>query len=88
MKKSFDVWLSKMKSKLKANTDYYLTLKKKLMYIKSKLLDKAYKLVAPCLCPDTLNSFTLVKEMLQVLYQAYRDLHLKATARAKLYKLY
>ena len=57
-----------MKSKLEANTDYYLTLKKKLMYIESKLLDKAYKLVVLCLCPDTLNGFTLVEEMLQVLY--------------------
>ena len=49
MKKSFDVWLLKMKSKLKANTDHYLTVKEKLMYVKSKLLDKAYKLVALCL---------------------------------------
>ena len=52
-----------MKLKLKANTDHYLTVKEKLMYVKSKLLDKAYKLVALCLWPDALNQFTLVKEM-------------------------
>ena len=68
IKKSFDVQLLKIKSKLKANTDYYLTLKQKLTYVKSKLLDKAHKLVAPCLCPDALNQFTSVKEMLKTLY--------------------
>ena len=57
-----------MKLKLKANTDHYLTLKQKLTYVKSKLLDKAHKLVALCLCPDALNQFTSVEEMLETLH--------------------
>ena len=57
-----------MKSKLEANTDHYLTLKQKLTYVKSKLLDKAHKLVVLCLCLDALNQFTSVKEILETLH--------------------
>jgi Zinc knuckle len=87
-KKTFDVWMSKMRGKLRGNKDHYPTEEDRMIYVESRVTGDAHGYFAPRLRKGAKNPFQTAEEMLKVLQQAYGDLNPKATAREKLQKLY
>lgn len=88
MRPTFDAWLSKLKSKLERNRDHYPTDADQMAYVETRVSGLAHKHLAPRMKEGASNQFQTAKEMLETLTQAYGDPDPKATARAKLAKLY
>jgi hypothetical protein len=87
-RKSFSSWILKMWTKLWVNHDHYPTNEDQIAYMENRTTSKAHDCLVPRLCEGIVNRFTIAEEMLQALYQAYRDQDLKGIACAKLAKLY
>jgi hypothetical protein len=83
-----DDWLSKMKSKLKANSDHYPTPDLQMGYVENRVGGTAIKHLAPRLRPGSVNPFQSAEEMLEVLERVFGDPNRRMTALQEFRKLY
>src|ERR1700693_3511898 len=69
----FEDWLSKIRSKLKANHDHYPTEDLRMGYVENRVGSTAIKHLAPRLRASTTNPYKTSDEMLDTLDKVYRD---------------
>ena len=81
-------WLSKVRSKLRANHDYYPTEDIRIGYIENRVGGIATKHLVPQLRAGATNPFKSADEMLETLEQVYRDPNCCTTALQEFRKLY
>ena len=77
---NFDNWLSKIRRKLSANADHYITDALRIAYVESRVDGPAGKHLAPRLRETSANQFCTADEMLEVLEKVYADPNHELTA--------
>ena len=77
-----------MRSKLKANSDYYPTSDLQMGYVENRVGSTAIKHLAPRLRSSSVNPFKLAEEMLEVLERIFADPNRRMTALQEFRKLY
>jgi hypothetical protein len=70
---NIELWLSCMRSKLKANADHYPTDDLKMAYTENRIGGEAALHIAPCIRETALNQFKTANEILDLLSQVYGD---------------
>jgi hypothetical protein len=85
---AIDDWLSKMRSKLKANSDHYPTPDLQMGYVENRVGGTAIKHLAPRLRSGSVNPFKSAEEMLEVLERIFADPNRRMTALQEFRKLY
>lgn len=83
-----DNWLSRMRNKLKANSDHYHTEEMKIAYTESRIGGDAAKHIAPRMRDTALNRFETAEEIFEYLYQVFGDPDRRHTAQRLYSKLY
>ena len=81
-------WLSKIRSKLRANHNYYPTEDIRIGYIENRVGGTATKYLVPRLRTGSTNPFKSTDKMLETLEQVYRDPNCCTTALQEFRKLY
>ena len=81
-------WLSRMRNKLQANLDHYLTDHLQITYAESRIGGDAAKHIAPRMRATALNRFETAEEIFDLLYQVYGDPDRRHTAQREYSKLY
>jgi hypothetical protein len=84
----FEDWLSKIRSKLKANHDHYPTEDLRMGYVENRVGGTAIKHLAPRLRASATNPYKTSDEMLETLEKVYRDPDRRTTALQEFRKLY
>jgi FtsZ-binding cell division protein ZapB len=83
----FEDWESRMRNKLKANSDHYDTEALRIAYVENRVGGKAAKHLRPRLRVDTVNPYTTAEEMLKHLETIFRDPNKEANAKRDFRKL-
>jgi hypothetical protein len=84
----FEDWLSKIRSKLKANYNYYPTEDLRIGYIENQVGSTAIKYLAPRLRASTTNLYKTSDKILEILEKVYRNPDCCTTALQEFQKLY
>jgi hypothetical protein len=85
---AIDDWLSKMRSKLRANSDHYPTSDLEMGYVENRVGGTATKHLAPRLRSGSANPFKSAEEMLEVLERIFADPNRRMTALQEFRRLY
>jgi hypothetical protein len=85
---TYDDWVAKMQSKLKANHDHFPTQALQIRYIQSRVASTAALHINPRLHPTAVNRFKTTGEVFEVLEKVFGDPDRKYTARQAYRKLY
>ena len=83
----FEDWESRMRNKLKANSDHYYTEALRMAYVENRVGGKAAKHLRPRLRVDAVNPYTTTEEMLKHLETIFRDPNKEANAKRDFRKL-
>jgi hypothetical protein len=77
---NIELWLSRIRNKLKANVDHYLTDELKITYTESRINSEAALHITPRMRETALNRFKTADEVLDLLSQVYEDSDRRHTA--------
>jgi hypothetical protein len=85
---NIELWLSRMRNKLKANADHYPTDELKIAYTESRINGEAALHITPRIRETAFNRFETADEVLDLLSQDYGDPDRRHTTQRAYLKLY